>query len=274
MKTNTQRVNWTAGITLGLVLLPASAGAQSGFGPQPYDEPGMDVIEIQDLQPRPLKRNPQRLPDPTALPDPAVALDSQLSGSCRHGVVCAKKPGTDVLLEARTGYTFGDWSPVTVEATFGLGNFGLGLPRNILFIAEVGLTTDTQASDAADVRFKTVDFSGGIRAFWPTRGPFALYGDVLFGGASHWLQMDRPVEGADHLWNIMGQLAVGFELHLVGPLSLVGRAKASFFGLGGALLVAAAANGEPQALAYAQNTTRHEPGSVRLALTAGPSLSF
>ena len=275
MDTHTARVKgtWTAGVLLGLVLLPASAGAQSGLGPSPYDEPGMDVIELHDLQPR-RAPSPQRLPDPTALPNPAVALEATVSEVCLHGVVCAKKPGTDALLEARAGYTFGEWSPAAVEATFGLGNFGLGIPRNILFIGEVGLTTDARAVDEADVRFSTVDFSGGVRAYWPMRGSFALYADVLFGGASHWLAM----EGAqDHLWNIMGQLAVGLEVHIAGPLSLVCRAKASFFGLGGALVVAAAANGEPQvAMAVAQSTTREtrEAGALRLALTAGPSLSF
>jgi hypothetical protein len=194
---------------------------------------------------------------------------------CHHGVVCVKEPGPDVLLEARAGgAVYGVLSPLKVTATLGFGNLGLGLPRNIFFIAEVGFNGGTQTHDETGMTANTFDVGGGVRAFWPTRSRVSVFGDVLFGAASHWLGQGPTSGSNDQLWTIMGQLALGFELHLYGRLFLVGHMAATFFGVKGAVLVAIAANGKPETLAYAAPGQGHEVGALRLAVTAGPSFSF
>jgi hypothetical protein len=209
------------------------------------------------------------------LPQTALAEDQ-----CHHGVVCVKQPGLDMLLEARAGYAFfGTAEGLSLEATAGFGNLGLGLPRNILFIGEFGFTggkenselSDAKGYDTDETRVRAFDVSAGVRAYWPTRGSLTAFADVLFGAANH-----RVDAAQEHPWTFMGQLALGMELHLFQQLYLVGRAKAAFFGPGGVLFVAAVADGNPNYPHHAHY--RHEGEleieAVRLSGTLGLNWCF
>ena len=197
---------------------------------------------------------------------------TRASDPCHHGVVCVKQPGPDVLLETRAGYAFfGTAEGLTLEATAGFGNLGLGLPRNILFIGEFGFTGGRGDSELSDGAVRAFDVGAGVRAYWPARGPLTAFVDVLFGAANH-----RVDASQDHPWTVMGQLALGMELHLFHRLYLVGRAKASFFGPGGVLLVASVADGDPTYPPHHGPYDEHEleVEAVRLSGTLGLNWCF
>jgi len=194
---------------------------------------------------------------------------------CYHGVICVKdNPSPDILLEARAGYVFqGDTGP-TAEVTLGFGDLGLGLPQNILFIGELsftgGLAEQWQAA-RSEVSVDTYDLSGGVRAYWPTRSRFAVFGDVLLGAANHAVQDHSRSLGTD-AWTFMGQLALGMELHIFDRLSLVARVKVTYFGAAALMFASTLANAS--SADYVAPASKYGVEQLRLGATAGLSWCF
>ena len=200
-----------------------------------------------------------------------TSLASRVNASpCHHGIVCVKQPGPDLLLEARTGYAFmGTARGAAAEANIGFGNLRLGIPENIVFIGEFGFTAGDDGSLLSESAVRAFDIGAGVRAYLPTQSRFTVFGDLLFGAANHQIvQM-----GGNSPWTFMGQLSFGMEMQLYGNLFLTARGKATFFGPGGVLLVAAVAKGDPS-LAIHANQEPFEIEAVRLGASAGLSLNF